>query len=309
MKKFRFRFQTLLFFRKRQEDQASEKIASTRRFYLEEIQKKEKLLVQMTQATLEKNKLGTTSFLAQEYQVQNDYLTGLEYRVKKSDQSILRASQHLEMSLRHYFQARKKRKVLETLQEKDYEEYRKSLALKEQRQQDDLNTMRFRFKTPMLFFCGVLYSFSFSSSFSFAESTQESCIVSELAIEELQQNRKKIDEQRRSLDQREKEIQKKEQAVLEQIKKLQELRNLIHQDQEAQEDKKKQNLAKLIETLLTMTPKAAAQILVNQDPQLSVQMMSAIDAGQLGKILAAMDPMKASQLSQKMAVLKNTGGD
>ena len=60
----------------------------------------------------------------------------------RQDQAIVRASRSVEKALRAYLTARRQTRMIETLREKDYQEFKKMVAKKEQKELDELSAMR-----------------------------------------------------------------------------------------------------------------------------------------------------------------------
>ena len=62
-----------------------------------------------------------------------------------------------------------------------------------------------------------------------------------------------------------------------------------------------EKVAKVIETLQTMSPKASAQMLTTLDDGLAVSAISQMDTVKLSKIMNIMEPKRASKLTELLA--------
>jgi flagellar motility protein MotE (MotC chaperone) len=134
-----------------------------------------------------------------------------------------------------------------------------------------------------------------------ARPKKESCLTDEAAIADLQEMKKNLAKKAADLKKREDEVGAKEQAVAEELKKLDEVRDAIKTEQNLGDAKNEEKIGKLVETFESMSPKAAAAIVGSVDPRLAVEAMARLSSVKLGKILAAMDPAKSVPLAEKLA--------
>lgn len=146
MKKFKFKFDAVLKIRKVQENDALTILASSQRAYQAELEKKKQLQVQLGQALIRRETLGTQPVGIAAFRSEQEFINGTKQRIIQSDQAIFRASKLVEKNLRNYLFARRKTRVMEVLYEKSFSEYRRERAKEEQRNNDDMILMRLRLK-------------------------------------------------------------------------------------------------------------------------------------------------------------------
>lgn len=127
------------------------------------------------------------------------------------------------------------------------------------------------------------------------------CLVSESALEDLKKAREEIETQKKDITRRETELKAKEQALSEELKKFGQFRDSITKSQESKKQEDGEKVAKLIETISTMSPKPAAKLLATLEDDLAVSVMSQLDTQRLAKVMNLMDPQKSSQLSEMLA--------
>ena len=134
------------------------------------------------------------------------------------------------------------------------------------------------------------------------------CLASEEVIRDLEAREKKIKQKEEGLAEKEKELAAQQVAIKEEMNKLElrqgEIQNIKAKELAANEEK----VSKLIETLETMSPKAAAGVLGGVDEELAVTALSRLTSVKAGKILSNLKNDKSSKLSELMAYGKlNTG--
>jgi flagellar export protein FliJ len=144
MKKFQFRFESVLMVRKRREEESLLSLAATQRAYQEEIAKKNHLISELKVGLGRREKLGHVPTPIAAFLAEDDYIVGTKQRIIQADQAIFRAHRWVEKALRAYLHARTQTKALETLYAQEYADFKKAAQKKEQKDQDDLNLMRFR---------------------------------------------------------------------------------------------------------------------------------------------------------------------
>jgi flagellar motility protein MotE (MotC chaperone) len=130
---------------------------------------------------------------------------------------------------------------------------------------------------------------------------KSSCLSEEAVLEDIKKAREEIEVKRKSLEAKETELKSRESILEEQLKKLEATRDEIAKIQVKQGKEAEEKVDRLVETVLTMSPKSAAKLLASLDDQLAVSTMSKMDTLRLGKILNVMDPNRSSRLSEMMA--------
>lgn len=127
------------------------------------------------------------------------------------------------------------------------------------------------------------------------------CLTDEASIQDFQDLKRQLAKREQDLRKREDEIAAKEQALSDELKKIDAVRDEIKSAQSTGEAKNEEKITKLVETFETMSPKSAAPIVAGLDDRLAVEAMSRLSSGKLGKILAAMEPKKSASLAEKIA--------
>lgn len=151
MKRFSFRFQTLLETRKREEDEALKQLAQAQRARAHELLRKEKILIAISDAYSRISAIGDSGAQlqgAEAFRVEQEFIAGSKVRIVQADQAILRASRAVERMMRAFLAARRKTRTIELLREKDLEEFKKAQAKKEARELDELTILRHGRSTP-----------------------------------------------------------------------------------------------------------------------------------------------------------------
>jgi flagellar FliJ protein len=146
MKKFRFRFETVLDVRRKREQDALVALGSAQRAYQHEVANKVNLQRDLQLSLERRESLGRQSTPIQTFLTEQDFITGTKQRLIKADHAILRASRVVEKALRAYLNARKQTRMIEALEEKDRREFRLEQSRKEQKLMDEMVIMRSRLR-------------------------------------------------------------------------------------------------------------------------------------------------------------------
>lgn len=149
MKRFQFKFATILKQRRTREEDSLRALGAAQRAYQEELNKKQRLLFDLDRAYRRRETLASEPIGVLAFQLEDEFIQGTKHRITRQDQAIMRASRGVEKALRTYLHARKQTKMMETLYDKAYAEYRKAKAKEEQKRQDDIAIMRSHFKKMM----------------------------------------------------------------------------------------------------------------------------------------------------------------
>ncbi|MGZ3707781.1 MAG: flagellar export protein FliJ [Bdellovibrionota bacterium] len=146
MKKFRFRFDTVLNVRRTKEGETLRGLAAAQRMHQLEVMRKNALLETLAQSLLRREGLGVQAVGPEMFALEQDFIVGTKQRIIQADHAIARAGRGVEKALRAYLYARRQTKMIETLYDKDYSQYRRDAAKAEQKSLDDLMIMRNRLK-------------------------------------------------------------------------------------------------------------------------------------------------------------------
>lgn len=134
------------------------------------------------------------------------------------------------------------------------------------------------------------------------------CLASEEVIRDLEAREKKIKQKEESLAEKEKELAAQQLAIKEELNKLEQRQGEIQSARSKELAANEEKVSKLIETLESMSPKAAAGVLGGVDEELAVVALSRLTSVKAGKILSNLKNDKSSRLSELMAYGKlNTG--
>ena len=130
---------------------------------------------------------------------------------------------------------------------------------------------------------------------------ESKCLASEEIIRDLEAREKVLKEKETSIAEREKDIEAQKTALKEELTKLEttraEIQGIRGKDLAEHEEK----INKLIEAFESMSPKSAAAVISKVDEELAVTALSRLTTTKAGKILAVMDPVKSSHLSELIA--------
>lgn len=146
MKRFKFRFESVEKVRKMREDEALAALGAAQRKLQGEINAKNSLLATLADALLRRENLGREGTSIQAFRTEDAYIQGTKQRIIQADQAILRATRIVEKAMQRYLGARRNKRMIETLRERDQEEFRKAKAKWEQKQSDDMAVMRARLR-------------------------------------------------------------------------------------------------------------------------------------------------------------------
>lgn len=143
MKKFAYRFKSLLNIRGIQEEQAEREFREALKKYSEEVEKLDNLRNEahnLLEEMTEQRKANTDMRIQVLFQ---DYLRHLWSRIETQKEEIKKAETEMEIRREELIESIKERKMLENLQIKDMDKYLKELNRWEQGIIDDLSTLRF----------------------------------------------------------------------------------------------------------------------------------------------------------------------
>ncbi len=144
MRKFRFKFDTLLKQRKSREETAMRQLAEAQRAYQIELAKKSELESQLEKGLVRRELLGQSPVSITEFLMEQDFITGTKQRIVQAQQAIVRATRGVEKALRTFLHCRRQTKMMETLYEKHYVEFKREIARKEAKELEDFAVMRSR---------------------------------------------------------------------------------------------------------------------------------------------------------------------
>jgi flagellar FliJ protein len=144
MAKFKFQLEAVEKVRTQKEQKMLEELSVAQRNYQEKIAEKRAILAKKQTAFVEKAELASRDASINEIRLLDEYLIGLKYQLVRADQAIVRSRRFLDQGMRNYINARKERMMIDQLKEKAFGEFRLEQGRLEQKNLDDLITMRAR---------------------------------------------------------------------------------------------------------------------------------------------------------------------
>jgi len=144
MAKFKFQLESVEEVKLQKEQKMLEELSTAQRDYLSKINAKKELLAKKQVAFAEKNELLSRDASINEIRLSEDHIVGINVKIQKADQAIVRSRRFLDQAMRNYINSRKERMMMDRLREKAFEEFKIEQSRLEQRKLDDLITMRAR---------------------------------------------------------------------------------------------------------------------------------------------------------------------
>ena len=123
-------------------------------------------------------------------------------------------------------------------------------------------------------------------------------------LQSLSKRREQIDQRERDLDQREKLLQAAEKKVDEKVVELDKLKKNIEELLDNQTKLQDQSVAKLVKMYENMKPKDAAKIFNEMDFDVLLGIINKMSERKVAPVLAAMDPVRAREVSARIAEQK-----
>jgi flagellar motility protein MotE (MotC chaperone) len=120
-------------------------------------------------------------------------------------------------------------------------------------------------------------------------------------VDDIRKQRELIEAKQKELATREAELAARERALDEEIKKLKDARDELVALDGARKSQNEEKVAKVVETIETMSPKASSAMIATLDEGLAVAAMSRIATPKLAKIMNLMEPAKSSRLTELLA--------
>ncbi len=144
MAKFQFQLQAVEKVRAQKEQKMLEELSVSQGKYQEKIAKKKELLNKKQESFVRKNELVSRDASINEIRLLEEYITGVKQNIIRADQEIIRARRFLDQAMRQYIHARRERMMIDRLKEKAMNEFKIEQNRLEQKELDDLITMRAR---------------------------------------------------------------------------------------------------------------------------------------------------------------------
>lgn len=129
----------------------------------------------------------------------------------------------------------------------------------------------------------------------------ENACVTGAAIEDLSRQRERLEAKEKELKEKETELKALEQEVREELKKIESARSDLAKVDELKKKENEEKVAKIVETVESMSPKPAAALMASLDDALAVTAMQRLATPKLAKILNVMEPGRSSRLTELLA--------
>ena len=144
MVRFRFKLESLSRLRKNKEEITLGIFARAQETLQLKMEEKLKLERSLQETLLRRENLGSTQALnSLSLQLEDEFLTGTKLRITQADRQVVRAERDVEKTRLTYLIAKKERKALETLRDKQEREHQLKSAMHDRKEIEDLIVMRF----------------------------------------------------------------------------------------------------------------------------------------------------------------------
>jgi len=111
---------------------------------------KEFLLSELSKAFARKDQIAKESVEISQIGAEQEYITGTNYRIVQAEAAIFRASRRVERAFAVFLDAKRKKRMIELLEEKKLKRFQQEEKKREAKQADDLIAMRMRFRSGSL---------------------------------------------------------------------------------------------------------------------------------------------------------------
>ncbi|MFN7685940.1 MAG: flagellar export protein FliJ [Oligoflexia bacterium] len=142
MKRFKFRLEAVQKIRKRNEEEAMRVLADARHRLSELLKHGESLQRAVEAALIRKESLGAEPVSGAAFKIEEDFIAGSKLRIAQLAIRVSKAQRAVEKAMRFFIHARRQLHVIETLREREFEAFKRQVQKREQKEMDDLVTMR-----------------------------------------------------------------------------------------------------------------------------------------------------------------------
>lgn len=125
--------------------------------------------------------------------------------------------------------------------------------------------------------------------------------VTGAAIEDLNRLRDRLAEREKAISAKEAELKTLEKAIQEEFAKLEQTRSDLAKVDDLKKKENEEKIAKIVETLESMSPKPASQLIGTMDEALAVTAIRRMSTQKLAKIMNVMESGKSSRLTELLA--------
>jgi len=142
MKRFKFRLEAVETIRNRREREAMEELGRARREHQAALDRKAGLEAALSEALIRRENLANSPVSPDAFRLIEGFIEGTRVRIRQAAQQVMRSLRSLERATRGYMHARRDVRVIETIREADYSEFKKELGRRELRLMDELTSAR-----------------------------------------------------------------------------------------------------------------------------------------------------------------------
>ncbi|MEK7690655.1 MAG: hypothetical protein AAB425_06515 [Bdellovibrionota bacterium] len=142
MKKFEFKFETVIRVRKIHEESALRGVAAARRAYQLNIEEKVQKQEALAKAFIQREEIADFNSHRADFQIMDDFIQGTRHRILQIEMRILRSYKALEKAMRAFRDARRATMVVEKLKERAFAEHRDARRKAQIKEWDDQMVMR-----------------------------------------------------------------------------------------------------------------------------------------------------------------------
>jgi len=128
----------------------------------------------------------------------------------------------------------------------------------------------------------------------------EACVTGS-ALEDLSAARERLAVKEKELAQKEAELKAFETAIKKEFARIEQARQDLAGVETLKKKENEEKVAKIVETLETMSPKASAQLIATLDDALAVTALQRMATPKLAKVMNLLDPGRSSRLTELMA--------
>lgn len=139
------------------------------------------------------------------------------------------------------------------------------------------------------------------STFASAQGEDATSCVTGAAVDDLNRQRERLEAREKELQAKEAELKAAEAGLKEELKKIEEARAEFGRMEDLKKKENEEKVAKIVETVETMSPKPAAVLVAALDDALAVTAMQRISTPKLAKIMNIMEPGRSSRLTELLA--------
>ena len=130
---------------------------------------------------------------------------------------------------------------------------------------------------------------------------ETACLAGAATLEDLRAQRARLAEKEKELSAKEAELTALKAAIQEEFERLEGARSDIARMDELKKKENEEKVAKIVETVEAMSPKAASQMFAQLDEALAVTAMQRLATPKLAKMMNLMEPKRSSRLTELLA--------